>query len=156
MTIERLYLSPAHGAPLSGRRRLRLLAGQGIEGDRHCGGADWPGQNLTLIEAEEIEAFCQLLGQPSDLSLSRRNLVTRGIRLNELVGQRFMIGDCLLYGVELCEPCRSLGQRLATAGHDAAAIIRYWTGRGGLRADILSDGWITVGDPLEPAPRRMI
>ncbi len=149
MTIARLYLSPDHGAPLSGRRRLRLLARQGIEGDRHCGGTDWPGQNLTLIEAEEIEAFCQRLGQPVDLALSRRNIVTRGVRLNALVGQHFRIGDCRLFGVELCEPCGSLGRQLATPDHDAAAIVRYWTGRGGLRADVLNDCWITVGDSLE-------
>lgn len=149
MTVERIYLSPAHGAPATARRRIRLLAGQGIEGDRHCGGMDWPGQNLTLIEAEEIEDFCQLLGQPADLALSRRNLVTRGVRLNALVGRHFRIGDCRLYGVELCEPCGSLGRRLENTTYDAAAIVRYWTGRGGLRADVLDDGWITVGDSIE-------
>lgn len=149
MTVERIYLSPAHGAPATARRRIRLLAGQGIEGDRHCGGMDWPGQNLTLIEAEEIEDFCQLLGQPADLALSLRNLVTRGVRLNALVGRHFRIGDCRLYGVELCEPCGSLGRRLENTTYDAAAIVRYWTGRGGLRADVLNDSWITVGDSLE-------
>jgi len=113
------------------------------------GSTDWPGQNLTLIEAVEVETFCQLLGQAADLALSRRNIVTRDVRLNALVGRHFRIGDCRLFGVELCEPGGSLGRRLATPDHNAAAIVRYWTGRGGLRADVLNNGWITVGDSLE-------
>lgn len=149
MIIERLFISPQPGAPMVTKGQIKALAHQGIEGDRHCGGTDWPGQNLTLVEAEEIEVFCQLLGQPADLALSRRNLVTRGVRLNALVGRHFRIGDCRLYGVELCEPCGSLGRRLENTTYDAAAIVRYWTGRGGLRADVLDDGWITVGDSIE-------
>ncbi len=150
MIVERLYISPQSAAPLVGKRQITLLAGQGIRGDRHCGSADWPGQNLTLVEAEEIEAFCRLSGQPDDLALTRRNIVTRGIRLNHLIGRRFRIGNCLLLGIELCEPCRGLGERLATPALDMPAVVRYWTGRGGLRVDVLNDGQITVGDAILP------
>lgn len=147
--IVRLFQSPQPGALMQARIRLRLGAGQGIVGDRHWGRADWPGQNLTLVEAEEIERFCALTGRAVDLALTRRNVVTRGVRLNELVGRRFRIGDCVLFGVELCEPCGSLGRRLADEHFDAAAVIGHWLGRGGLRADVLTDGTISAGDALE-------
>ena len=150
MIIERLYMSPGHGAPQTGRRRLQLVTGCGIVGDRHFGKQDWPGQSLTLVEAEEIEAFCARTGRQTDLAITRRNIVTRGVRLNELVGRQFRIGDCLLAGVERCEPCGTLGRALAAPGFDADAVVRYWVGRGGLRADVLQDGSIDVGDTLEP------
>lgn len=148
MIVERLFTSPQHGAPLVGRKRIQLVAGRGIVGDRHFGGQDWDGQSLALVEAEEIEAFCTMAGRQVDLALTRRNIVTRGVRLNELVGRRFHIGGCLLLGVERCEPCLTLGRLLERPGLDAAAVVRYWTGRGGLRADILSDGSISVGDEI--------
>jgi len=147
--VERLFLAAEPGAPLQSRLRLPLRAGGGVVGDRHCGCSDWPGQNLTLVEAEEIEIFCATTGRAVDLGLTRRNIVTRGVRLNDLVGCRFRIGDCVLLGVERCEPCNSLGQRLADASLDAAAVIRHWLGRGGLRADVLTDGTINAGDTLE-------
>ena len=150
MIVERLYMSPEHGAPLVGRRRLQLVADRGILGDRHFGKQDWPGQSLSLVEAEEIEAFCARTGRPTDLAMTRRNIVTRGVRLNELVGRHFRIGDCLLVGVERCEPCGTLGRALAAPGFDAEAVVRHWVGRGGLRADVLQDGSINVGDTLEP------
>ena len=148
MHVERLYLSPERGSAQRPCRQLSLLAGQGVAGDRHCGRSDWPGQNLTLIEAEEIEEFCNVTGRPVDLSLSRRNIVTRGIRLNELVGKRFYIGECELLGVELCEPCRTLGQRLENASLSGPEVVRYWLGRGGLRADVLRGCKLIVGDAL--------
>lgn len=147
--IVRLFQTPKPGAPMQPRIRIQLRAGQGIIGDRHCGRADWPGQNLTLVEAEEIESFCTTTGRTIDLGLTRRNVVTRAVRLNDLVGRRFRIGDCILLGVERCEPCNSLGRRLADASFDAAAVVRHWLGRGGLRADVLTDGTISAGDTLE-------
>jgi MOSC domain-containing protein YiiM len=149
MIVERLFTSPQHGAPQIGRRCIQLVAGQGIVGDRHFGSGDWDGQNLALVEAEEIEAFCAMTGRRIDLALTRRNIVTRGVRLNDLVGRRFRIGDCRLLGIERCEPCLTLGRLLEGPGLDVPAVVRYWSGRGGLRADALSDGSITVGDEIE-------
>jgi MOSC domain-containing protein YiiM len=120
--VERLFLAAQPGAPLQSRLRLPLCTRGGVLGDRHCGRSDWPGQNLTLVEAEEIEHFCATTGRAVDLALTRRNVVTRGVRLNDLVGRRFRIGDCLLLGVERCEPCRSLGLRLADETLDLAAV----------------------------------
>jgi hypothetical protein len=87
--------------------------GNGIEGDRHFGKRKVPGENLTLVEAEELEAFAEERGVPVDLSQSRRNIVTRGVRLNDLVGKEFRLGTALLRGVELCEPCSVMGRLYA-------------------------------------------
>ncbi|PKO38412.1 MAG: sulfurase [Betaproteobacteria bacterium HGW-Betaproteobacteria-6] len=148
MVVERLFLGEARGAAQRECRQLELLAGQGVVGDRHFGRADWSGQQLTLVEAEEIERFCAHTGRPNDLSLTRRNVVTRGIRLNQLVGRQFRLGSCLLVGVELCEPCRTLGQRLANETLSPPEVVKYWLGRGGLRAHVLVSGKVACGDAL--------
>jgi MOSC domain-containing protein YiiM len=116
---------------------VRAVAGKGLEGDRHFfdRGAR-PGAALTLIEAEVLEDV-HLTG-----AQSRRQVVTRGVRVNDLVGKRFRIGDVECYGVELCEPCLHL-QRLTRAG-----IIKQLIHRAGINADILSGGTISVGDRL--------
>jgi MOSC domain-containing protein YiiM len=97
------------------------------------------GKDLTLIEAEVLAAVW-LTG-----TLARRNLVTRDVRLNALVGRRFRIGEVECYGNRLCEPCTYL-ENLTGVSMQALA------GRGGLRADILTDGDIRVGDPLIADP----
>lgn len=129
---------------------VSVVAGQGIVGDRNYGKRKYPGQNLTLVEAEEIEAFNHDQGTTMALSATRRNLVTRGVRLNVLVGREFSIGSVTLRGVELCEPCATLGRSLAQPGLSAAAVVRALTHRCGLRADILSTGTITLGEEVWP------
>ena len=116
---------------------VSAIAGRGLEGDRHfyAQGAE-PGDALTLIEAEAL----------SDVGLtgaqSRRQVVVRGVRLNDLVGKRFLVGDVECLGVRLCEPCVHL-QAMTRPG-----IIKDLIHRGGLNADILTDGRISVGDPV--------
>jgi MOSC domain-containing protein YiiM len=116
---------------------VAALAGKGLKGDRQfCEGGARPGGALTLIEAEALE----------DVGLSgaqsRRQVVVRGIRLNDLVGKRFRVGDVECLGVKLCEPCLHL-QQMTRPG-----IIKDLIHRGGLNADILTDGQISVGDTL--------
>ena len=122
--------------------RARVIAGRGLEGDRYAAGigtwSDYPvrtGIDLTLIEAEVLEAVA-LTG-----AAARRNLVTRDVRLNELVGKRFRVGEVECYGDRLCEPCSHL-ERLT--GLSPRALVH----RGGLRADVLNGGEIAVGDAL--------
>ncbi|WP_412478485.1 MOSC domain-containing protein [Azonexus sp. IMCC34839] len=146
MVVEHLFLSPQRGAPQQACAQLELRAGQGVVGDRHQGRTDWSGQNLTLVEAEEIEAFCALSQREVDWSLTRRNVVTRGLRLNDLVGKTFRLGDCLLRGVERCEPCRTLGQRLENTVLTGPQVVSHWLGRGGLRVDVLRGGTLRIGD----------
>jgi MOSC domain-containing protein YiiM len=116
---------------------VRAVAGRGLEGDRHFrADGQRPGGALTLIEAEALEAVA-LTGVQS-----RRQVVVRGVRLNDLVGKRFMVGAVECLGVELCEPCLHL-QSLTRPG-----IIDDLLHRGGLNADILTTGTIAVGDEI--------
>jgi MOSC domain-containing protein YiiM len=123
----------------------RAISGRGLEGDRYAAGegtfsgGTGDGRALTLIEAEVLEAMQLPDGSRLGAAEARRNLVTRGISLNPLVGRRFTVGDVECEGRRLCEPCAHL-QRLTSPG-----VLRGLVHRGGLRADILSDGVIEVG-----------
>jgi MOSC domain-containing protein YiiM len=135
MHVEAINIGPSDAIAPAGSVTAR--AGQGLEGDRHFSrqGAG-PGEALTLIEAGALEDVGLTGAQ------SRRQVVIRGAGLNCLVGKRFRVGDVECVGVELCEPCLHL-QQLTRPG-----IIKDLIHRGGLRADILSDGCIRVGDPV--------
>jgi MOSC domain-containing protein YiiM len=98
------------------------------------------GRALTLVEAEVLED----LGL--EFAASRRNVVTRGVALNDLVGRRFAVGQVECLGRRLCEPCRHL-EKLEGEG-----LLRTMAGRGGLRADVLSDGPIAIGDTVVELP----
>lgn len=148
MIVERIFVTPQRGAAQVDCAQVALEAGQGLVGDRYFGKNAYPGQNVTLVEAEEIERFCRERGRPADPALPRRNLVTRGIRLNALLGREFMVGAVRLRGVELCEPCSTLGSRLADATLPPADVVRRWVGCGGLRADVVSSGVVARGDRI--------
>jgi MOSC domain-containing protein YiiM len=152
MTIERIFVAATARAPQIDVPSVRVVVGKGIEGDRHFGKRKVPGENLTLVEAEELEAFAQEQGVPVDLSGSRRNIVTRGVRLNDLVGREFRLGTALLRGVELCEPCSVMGRLYALPEWPGSRTVRQMLHRAGLRADVLQTGVFKVGDALLPAP----
>ena len=146
-TVEAICIAPSAGAPTSSLDTVRAHAGRGLEGDRHVAASGtFPsgvsGSALTLIEAEVCESFTPPL-EPDD---HRRNLVTRGIELNGLVGHEFTIGAIRCLGVRLCEPC------VVVELYASQPILRRLVHRGGLRADILEDGVIAVGDSVTPAP----
>ena len=136
MRVEGINIGPSDAlAPVAS---VRAVAGKGLEGDRHyfAEGAK-PGTALTLIEAEAIE------DAGLDGAQSRRQVVVRGVRLNDLVGKRFYVGEVECLGTKLCEPCLHLAQ-LTRPG-----IIKDLIHRGGLRADILTGGTISVGDKVK-------
>ena len=136
--------------------RARALAGRGLEGDRYADGAGTfsprgahrPGYELTLIAAEVVE---ELTARDAalDFASTRRNVLTRGIDVNALVGRDFSIGDVRCRGLRLAEPCAHL-ERLHGPG-----LLRPLIHRGGLRVDILSDGYIAKGSSIStvPSPR---
>ena len=143
MKVEEINIGPSD--VLAPVETVTAVADCGLEGDRHYrAGGQRPGNALTLIEAEVLEEV-GLTGAES-----RRQVVVRGVRLNDLVGKRFRVGDVECSGVELCEPCRHL-QKLTRPG-----IIKDLIHRGGLRADILSGGTISVGDKVleDPLPNE--
>ena len=128
---------------------VQIKTGRGIVGDRFFGfSRKNPGRNITLLESEVIEEFNSLYSQSIGLNATRRNLVTRGIRLNDLVGKTFMIGDVLCLGIELCEPCKVMARHFPATTLYQADIIRAFTGRGGIRAAVLSDGIIKLNDEI--------
>jgi hypothetical protein len=142
--VEGLLVAPDAEAPLARRASVEAIAGRGLEGDRYAGGrgtfsAPGRGYELTLVESEVLDSL--------DLSWeeARRNVVTRGIALNALVGRRFAIGSVECVGRRLAEPCSHL-ERLSRTG-----ILRPLVHRAGLRADILAGGTIAVGDTITAA-----
>jgi MOSC domain-containing protein YiiM len=144
--IEGIFISPRKGLLPEPVESVRALAGSGLEGNRYFFDGDAPpGVALTLIAAEAVEALEREHGISIEARESRRNLVTRDVDVNALVGKTFRIGDVECRGVELCEPCTSL-QAMTKPG-----IIKGLAHRGGLNADILSDGEISVGDAVVAA-----
>ena len=123
----------------------RAEAGHGLEGEYHWSATPEPGQNITLIAAEALEALRDDTGIELSHEASRRNVLTRGIDLNALVGRRFTVGRVECEGIELCEPCNTLA-KLTERG-----VLRGLVHRGGLRADILAGGEIAVGDAVAAA-----
>lgn len=149
MTVERIYTHPPSDSQQVAHERVQVIAGSGIEGDRYFGRHDEPGQNITFIEAEEIEAFLGEHGRTHDLSVTNRNVVMRGVRLNELVGKEFTVGELRFRGVELCEPCLGLGTALASEQLTPPQVVKRLVHRAGLRADALSSGELALGARFE-------
>jgi len=146
-TIDSIYIAPAATAPTLSVNEVLAIPGVGLEGDRYAlrQGTFFkpePDFELTLIEAEAIEALKRDYNLELAPGEARRNLVTRGIALNHLVGRDFQIGEVKVHGIRLCEPCDHL-QRLT--GRQVIKGLRH---RGGLRAQILTQGAIRVGDLL--------
>ena len=141
--IEGIYISPKKRLLPEPVDSVRALAGRGLEGNRYFFDGDAPpGVALTLIAAEAVEALEREHGISIEPRESRRNLVTRDVDVNALLGKTFRIGEVECRGVELCEPCTTL-QAMTKPG-----IIKGLVHRGGLNADILSDGEIRVGDAV--------
>jgi MOSC domain-containing protein YiiM len=143
-TVEGIAISPIESQLPEPVESIEVLGGQGPRGDRYFVDepAERDGADLTLIEAEALEAFTDETGIELSHSESRRNVLTRGVRLNDLVGKRFRVGEVECVGVELCEPCNHL-QGLTRPG-----VLRGLVHRGGLRADVTQSGTIAVGDEL--------
>jgi hypothetical protein len=148
-TVEGLAVAPAAEAPMQLLEVAQARAGRGFDGDRYAAGAGTfsartgrrPGYDLTLIAAEVLDEMATA-GRALDFAGTRRNVLTRGIDVNALVGRRFRIGDVLCEGRRLCEPCVHL-DRLSGPG-----ILRPLIHRGGLRVDVLTDGEIHLGAPV--------
>ena len=128
---------------------VRAVAGKGLEGDRYFSqtgtysNQPGSGRDVTLIEIEAIEALKRDYGIELNPGESRRNIVTRGVPLNHLVGREFKIGEVTLRGTRLCEPCSHL-QKLTQQG-----VMRGLVHRGGLRAEIVTSGMLQVGDAIK-------
>ena len=129
------------------KREVRAIPGKGLVGDRYFSGhgtfsphPQKPDFEITFIEREKIEAFARDSGLPFTSLHARRNIVTEGVDLNELAGKDFLIGEVRLRGIRLCEPCNHLAKA------SFPETLKGLVNQGGLRAQILSEGVIHVGD----------
>lgn len=148
--ILSLHIAAAAGAAMQSVVHALAVPGRGLDGDRYFhergtwSGHPGTGRQITLIESEALEA----LAPESAITLApasvRRNIVTQGVALNRLVGREFHAGAARLRGMRLCDPCAYL-ERLGVPG-----AVRALAQRGGLRADVVSGGWIRVGDAVTP------
>jgi MOSC domain-containing protein YiiM len=151
--LESIHIARSAAGEMETLATAELLAGQGIVGDRYLEGAGTfskavpgPDHEITLVEVEELAAFNAAHSLSLPPAAFRRNLATSGIRLNDLVGQEFAVGDAIIRGIRLCEPCRHLIQ------FTHSAVLMELRGRCGLRAEIVQGGVIRPGDVIAPRP----
>jgi MOSC domain-containing protein YiiM len=149
-SVEAIHIATTAGAPMRLVDAIRAIAGVGLEGDRYADGRghyqdERVSRDLTLIEAEAVEALAREHGIKLAPGETRRNLTTRGVALNDLLGRRFWVGEVHCLGTRLCEPCQYLADRTGKP------LLRPLVHRGGLRADIVRGGLIRIGDQVRPA-----
>ena len=146
--VEAIFIAAEAEGPMRPLEEIRAVPGKGLEGDRYFAGDGTfyeerkPGQDLTLIEAEAIAAMAAEDGVEIAPGEARRNVVTRGIGLNDLVGRRFTVGEIECVGDRLCDPCSHL-EKITKPG-----VLKGLVNRGGLRANIVRGGRIAVGDEI--------
>ncbi len=145
--VVSLYIAPQPAQPMVTVPEVRAFADRGLEGDRFFRdswkAAKRPDKAVSLIEEETLQAAAAELGTATFGDKSRRNIVTRGVPLVELLDREFTIGDVVLRGIRLFEPCGHLEKVSQVPG-----IFRALEHRSGLKAAILSDGVIRVGDSV--------
>jgi steroid delta-isomerase-like uncharacterized protein len=146
--VESIHIAPTASVPMQPVSSVLAIAGQGLDGDRYARkiGTYPPdervGREITLIEAEAVEALNAGLGTQFSAGEMRRNVVTRGVALNHLVGREFMVGEVRLRGIRLCEPC----EHLSSLTHKN--VITVMLHRCGLRTQMVNGGTIHVGDAI--------
>jgi MOSC domain-containing protein YiiM len=143
-TVTHIFVAPAKGKPARSLEAVEALPNQGLAGDRYAELEKRRSRDgdVTLIELENIEAFTKATNLPLTPEMPRRNIVTRGVDLNMLVGKRFTVGGAIFEGMELCEPCKLFAKRTHRE------ILSFFPGKGGLRARIVSGGRVRVGDAV--------
>ena len=123
---------------------IEVLANKGVVGDRHFDNYNDPYCQLSLIESENIDEYNLKFGLNIPYLDFRRNIITKGIKLNDLVGKKLSIGNVEVEGIDLCRPCRHLTEML-----DQENILKEFLRKGGLRCQILSSSKIKVGDTIK-------
>jgi len=142
MKLISIHTSATPGEPMRTVDSINAVAGRGLEGDRYFDAKKKPGQQVTLIEREAVEALGRDYGAKLAAGDARRNLVTDGVALNHLVGREFTIGEVRFRGVRLCEPCTHLQQLTGVK------VLPGLVHRGGLRAEIVTGGELKTGQEV--------
>lgn len=148
-TVEYIHIAPGASKPMIMLPEAEIIAGRGIKDDRyatktgHYSADPKPGRHVTLIEAEVIEEIARDQSIPFTPHDSRRNITTRGIRLNSLIGKQLQIGPAVLEVIRRCDPCTYL------EGLVGQPVLKPLVDRGGIRCDVLTGGVIRVGDTIK-------
>ena len=147
--VIQILIAESITAEMVPRNAVRAIPGKGLEGDRYFSGAGTfspkphkPDFEITFIEREKIDEFARDTGLSFTSLHARRNIVTEGISLNELTGREFHVGEVRIRGIRLCEPCNYL------AKISFPETLKGLVHKAGLRAQILSEGLIHVGDAI--------
>lgn len=143
-TVEHIHIGGEKAGDLTSVQQIVALAGEGLEGDRYLGDDRGdPGRQVTLVEAEAMEGAARDSDMELAVGETRRNITTRGVALNHLVDREFAVGEARFRGIRLCEPCGTLEKYTGKRG-----LITALLHRGGLRAEIVQGGAISVGDAV--------
>ena len=141
--VYKIGISDNNNMPINEVISIDVLANQGVLGDRHFSKFNDPYNQLSLIESENIDYYNIKYGLNIPYIDFRRNIVTKGIQLNDLVGKKILVGKVELEGIDLCRPCKHLSETLGQEN-----IIKEFLRRGGLRCKILTSSRIRVGDKI--------
>ena len=142
--VLKLGITNTNNKKINEVKSIEVIANKGVVGDRHFSDFNDPYCQLTLIESENIDYYNYKYGLNFSYLEFRRNVITQGILLNDLIGKKFLIGDVKVEGIDLCRPCRHLSETL-----DQDNIIKEFLRRGGLRCQILTTSDISVGDKIK-------
>ena len=141
--VFKLGIDTNNNQPIKEVNSIEVLANKGIVGDRHFHDFNDPYNQLSLIESENIDEYNIKFGLDIPYIDFRRNIVTKGIQLNDLIGKKLKVGNVELEGIELCRPCRHLTEML-----NQKNVLKEFIRKGGLRCQILSYSEITIGDKI--------
>ena len=142
--IIKIGISKNNNQEIKSVSSVDLIAGKGVIGDRHFHEYNTERNQITLIESENIDYYNNKFKTNYSYLDFRRNVVTKGIQLNDLVGKKLLIGNVKIQGHDLCKPCKHLEETLK--GQD---IIKEFLRRGGLRCEVLASGIIAIGDEIK-------
>ena len=142
--VIRLGIAKNNNQKIQEVDRIELLSGKGVVGDRHFHENNNIRSQVTLIESENIDYYNNKFKTNYSYIDFRRNVVSKGIRLNDLVGKKLLLGNAKIQGHDLCRPCKHLEETLN--GQD---IIKEFLRRGGLRCEILNSGIVNVGNEIK-------
>jgi len=153
--IVRIFTAPKGSAPMHEVAEVNAVLGKGLEGDRYFDATgtfskkESPGRQVTFIESEALDALARDYQIELDASETRRNILTRGVALNHLVGREFVVGSARLRGIKLCEPCSHLEKM---TGKPVKSGLAH---RGGLNAEVIGSGSMRVGDLFDVEPEEI-
>ena len=141
--VFKLGITDKNNKKINEVKLIEVLENKGVVGDRHFDEFNDPYCQLSLIESENIDFYNFKYNLNIPYVDFRRNIITKGIRLNDLIGKKFLVGNVKLEGIDLCRPCRHLTEMLSQEN-----ILKEFLRKGGLRCQILSSSIINVGDNI--------